>query len=133
MSQKITIRCGELVYEDSILYVSFNDGADVDRADVEEIYSEGLKMSGGKPYMTLSDIRNNPTSSPEARAFAATCDYAKFRLADALLADSSVMSLVANFYIRFNKPKVPTRLFNSKEKAVNWLKEILKTNNTPAA
>ncbi|HEV7230839.1 MAG TPA: hypothetical protein VGO45_05900 [Bacteroidia bacterium] len=131
MSQKITIRCGELVYEDSILYVSFNDGAEVDKADVEDIYSEGLKMSGGKPYMTLSDIRNNPASTPEARAFAATCDYAKYRLADALLADSSMTTLVANFYIRFNKPKVPTRLFSSKEKAVQWLQEIIKSKVLP--
>jgi hypothetical protein len=46
-------------------------------------------------------------------------------MADALLVGSTMMKLIATAYINFNKPKVPTRMFTSEEKAIAWLKTFL--------
>jgi hypothetical protein len=125
MEQTITIRTAKLTFSEGILYIRIFEEADMDRADVEEIYNLGLQMAQGKPYCALADTRGKPTSTPEARAFGAEQGYSKFRLADALLVDSSMMKLVANVYIKFNKPKVPTRMFESEEKAIAWLRTFL--------
>ncbi len=125
MTQKCTIRVAELTFQERILFIRFFEGAELDLADVKEFFDLGLKFSGGKPYCILGDSRANPVSTPEARAFGAEQEYSWFRLADALLVNPTVTRLTANGYINFNKPKVPTRMFTSEEKAIAWLKTFL--------
>jgi hypothetical protein len=125
MVKKLSIRCADLEFENRILHIRFLDGIELELEDVKEIFQVGLQLSDGKPYCALADVRNNPLSSPEARAFGADKAYSEFRLADAILVESTMMKLIASVYINFNKPKVPTRMFNSEEKALSWLKEFL--------
>jgi hypothetical protein len=33
--------------------------------------------------------------------------------------------ILANFYIKINKPERPTKFFNDKDEAVNWIKQYL--------
>jgi hypothetical protein len=33
--------------------------------------------------------------------------------------------ILANFYIKINKPERPTKFFNNKDEAINWLKPFL--------
>jgi hypothetical protein len=41
--------------------------------------------------------------------------------ASAILVSSPMLKMMANFFILVNKPKNPTRMFTSKESAVEWL------------
>ncbi len=49
-------------------------------------------------------------------------DYGK---ADAMVISSLPQKITGNFYLKFIKPKVPTKFFSKKEKAVLWLKQFL--------
>ena len=40
----------------------------------------------------------------------------------AIIIGSSLSRMIANFYLGINKPKIPVKLFNSEEKAVQWCK-----------
>ncbi|MBL4593591.1 MAG: hypothetical protein JKX68_07230, partial [Flavobacteriales bacterium] len=43
-------------------------------------------------------------------------------IAMAILAGTSLpATIIGNFFIKFNKPAVPTKLFKSEEKALAWL------------
>jgi hypothetical protein len=121
-----SIKKAELIFKEGILYIKFNDHIDIELEDVQEIHDEGLKLSGGKPFCALAYLGNSPMSTPEARAFGATATYSKYRLADALVVEPGLMKLVTSIYINFNKPKVPTQMFQSEEKALAWLKTFLK-------
>ena len=125
MKKKTIIRCGELQMHNRILFIRFFEDMEIDLVDVKEIYDKGIEMADEKPYCALADVRNNPSSTPEARAFGATNSYSKYRLADAILTDSLVMKLIANSYIKFNKPKAPTKMFVTEKEAVTWLKTFL--------
>ena len=46
-------------------------------------------------------------------------------VADAFIIHSLPQKIIANFYMRFYKPKLPTRFFNSEQKALEWLKKYL--------
>ncbi|MGZ3885614.1 MAG: DUF7793 family protein [Bacteroidia bacterium] len=46
-------------------------------------------------------------------------------MADALITDSLAMRLIANSYIKFNRPEVPTRMFSDEKKAIEWLHTFL--------
>lgn len=43
----------------------------------------------------------------------------------ALVANTSLSVLIGNFYLRLNKPKLPTKLFINENSAVKWLKKFL--------
>ncbi|HOZ86247.1 MAG TPA: hypothetical protein PL029_00755 [Bacteroidia bacterium] len=51
-----------------------------------------------------------------------SCPYSR---ADAFLINSTAMQLIANFYLRINKPRRPTKMFTSEEQAIKWLKTFL--------
>lgn len=63
-------------------------------------------------------------STPEASTYAASTEASKYTLANAILIDNLAKRISFNLYLKFYKPKKPTRGFASREKAVNWLLSI---------
>ena len=51
-----------------------------------------------------------------------SCPYAS---ADAFITASMAHSLIGNFYLKFNKPARPTKIFSNTKDAVDWLKTFL--------
>jgi hypothetical protein len=51
-----------------------------------------------------------------------SCPYSK---ADAFMVNSTAMKLIANFYLRINKPERPTKMFTDEKEAIKWLKTFL--------
>jgi hypothetical protein len=51
-----------------------------------------------------------------------SCPYSK---AEAFMIGSTGLKLIANFYLKINKPERPTRMFTDEEEAVTWLKTFL--------
>ena len=43
----------------------------------------------------------------------------------ALLAQSDLSKAIANMYIKFDKPPIPTKIFYSEEEAIDWLKQFV--------
>lgn len=57
----------------------------------------------------------------EGREYSATPAAEKYTLANAILIDSLAKKILFNFYLKFNKPKVPLRAFQLKSQAFDWL------------
>lgn len=51
-----------------------------------------------------------------------SCPYSK---ADAFIINSTAMQLIANFYLKINKPERPTKMFTNESEAIKWLKNFL--------
>jgi hypothetical protein len=47
------------------------------------------------------------------------------RSADAFVIYSLPQKLVGNFYLKVNKPPVPTRFFKTPEEAIRWLRKFV--------
>lgn len=114
-----------MIYDNGIVHVKFNEGSEVEPRDVDEIHSGALRLSGGRPYCTLADSRVNMTSTKEAREYSSKGLYKENHLANAILVNSTAVKLMANFYMRFYKPPIPTKIFNTEVEACNWLKTFL--------
>jgi hypothetical protein len=50
------------------------------------------------------------------------CPYSK---ADAFMIESNAMKFIANFYLKFNRPQRPTKMFTHEKEAVTWLSTFL--------
>ena len=79
------------------------------------------KLSQGRPRPLLVDMTGIKSMTREAREEYAKAGVDSLVTAIGLVTKSAMSRIVANFFLSFNKPAVPTRLFNSVEAAKKWL------------
>ena len=78
-------------------------------------------LTKGVPHCTFVNALGHIDISSEARKFGSSPDVQKNLIAQAVLVNSLATRIAANFYIRFNKPPKPIRLFTNSEDAFSWL------------
>ena len=66
----------------------------------------------------------NVSLSKEARDNAVKIEDQSMLGATAVVVDTLAYKLIANFYLKFNKPKRPYKVFSKEEEAIKWLKTI---------
>ncbi len=87
-----------------------------------------LSVIGGNSYPILINIKSVKTVSKEARDYLAGKEGCKGVVAAAILIDSVVGSMIGNFFMRVNKPLVPTRIFTDELEATKWLSQFIEKN-----
>lgn len=110
--------------EANIVKIQFKQDVEVDLEDVKQNHEASQVLAGGNKHLVLLDVRGYAIGSDKAKVFSASKHPASYRIAVATLVSSLAARLRGNAYIRFNKPKVPTRLFSQEQKAIEWLKEF---------
>jgi len=102
-------------------YIAINN-CTIDMDTLEKMTQTGDSWNGTRLCGNLVDIRNMLFIDSKTREYAA----AQFRphvAGQAILIDSKISSYFANIFLKFSKPKVPTRLFTKEDEALTWLKE----------
>ena len=61
----------------------------------------------------------------EARDHSAELEKTYPGIASAVIADNLAYKIIANFYLKLNKPKTPYKVFNNIDSAEVWLKTYL--------
>ena len=107
--------------EGDILYSVYRDGCNIDLDTAKMLYRQRLDLTNGHTYPLFADIRRILYVSREARNFLATEQACMEISAGALLIGSSVSRFMGNFFIKINKPPIPTKLFTDKDAAIEWL------------
>ncbi len=92
-----------------------------DVEDVHEIQAAKRIHTQDKPHTLLfvPPLYGNITA--EARKLSAGAEVNKNAIAKAVVARNLPSRLVSNFFIRFNKPVAPTRVFRTEKAALRWL------------
>lgn len=78
-----------------------------------------------KKFPLLVDARNVKTMAKEARKHFSTNDRETRITSMAIMVKSPLSRVVGNFFMGLNKPKIPARLFDDENAAVEWLKTHL--------
>lgn len=94
--------------------------AEIDLEDAIENSIVVNALAKDKKYPLIVDLRELKTMSKDARKHFAIKDRETNVVAIALLVESSLSKMFANFYLGINRPKVPVKLFNSSYKAEQW-------------
>ncbi|HEY1038642.1 MAG TPA: hypothetical protein VGF30_04515 [Bacteroidia bacterium] len=85
-------------------------------------YVEALEqITEGKPHLILKIPGLHASVDSETRMYVATPEALRFSLAEAVVVNNIAQRILGNFYIKFDKPPVETRLFDTVEDAENWL------------
>ena len=110
--------------------MSVVEGVEMNQDDAKEAIAEAVALAEGKNYVILFSINESGDISFEAREEFAK---SKKRLAVAIVTTSLANKLFGNFFIKFHKPKSPSRIFSDEPSAIEWLRTILAEEKTKAA
>ena len=108
--------------EDGILRIRVLEGADITLENIKKNFDIYKELLGDKKALLLIDSRARFNYSKAARIYTASNQNGLNRVAVAHVVSSFANRWIISVYIRFNKPVVPTRMFPSEQKALNWLK-----------
>lgn len=106
---------------DGIVEIQVRENADISEKECVEIKNAYEEILEPKKYPLLHVVGNYVTFDKSAREYSSSEDGLKFSLAEAYVINSLPHKILANFYIRVNKPSVPTKFFGTKQEAVAWL------------
>jgi hypothetical protein len=106
---------------DGLLQLTVQPGTNTTVADIKEAVIAIGKVSKGQKYPLLIIAGKDATLGTEAMAYMAKADTDPYSTAEAYLISSISQKLLGNFYLSFNKPAKPTKIFTDKASAETWL------------
>lgn len=110
--------------KDNIIQLQMYDGFYGELEDGINIVKTITKLKGPDKCLVLIIAADNSSFSKENREYIASVEVSEIVKADAFVLRSLSLKLLMNGYLRINKPKRPTRFFNTEDAAVAWLKQI---------
>ncbi|MDH5542460.1 MAG: hypothetical protein OEY64_05805 [Nitrospinota bacterium] len=93
--------------------------------DAQAFSSAVKKLSPEKIHPALADIRNIKSTTREARRHYASIAQ-ELGPACAILVGSPLTSAIGNFFLKIDRPNIPTKLFYTENAALQWLGGFLK-------
>lgn len=120
MVEKLFVKTSEIWKEDDILYCSFNQSV-IDLKLLQELYEVRCMLCAGRPHLDFHDMRKIKYVTKEAREFFANPEHRHLVKAGAVLINSKVQAIIGNYYLKIQKPLIPTRFFYTTNGAMAWL------------
>lgn len=117
------------VDDEGILRINVLEGAHIDLPSLIEDGEANHLLTGNRKTLALFDSRAFFTIEPDAREYLRSGIIDPTRIATAVITDRLATKLLVNFFIRFNKPKTPMRMFTTEQGALEWLRQFKQSDN----
>ncbi|HEY0601726.1 MAG TPA: STAS/SEC14 domain-containing protein [Herpetosiphonaceae bacterium] len=108
--------------EDDIIQVTIAAGAEESLEDAQATVRAAGELAQGRRFPILVDIRHMQAQDRDARPVYSSPEAAAIATAAALLVESRISKLIANFFMAIVKNPVTTKVFTDEAEAVEWLK-----------
>lgn len=125
ISKKIAFNNFEFhIHEKGFYEVTVNENEEFKVEDLSKLVSAQLELGEFKlPVLVLCS--EHATTNVELLKTISKNANNPYSVADAFVIKSMAQKILANFYIKINRPERPTKFFNNKEEALIWLKQYL--------
>jgi hypothetical protein len=111
--------------EDGIIRKVFINNAEETLKDALESEEIIKKLSAGQKRPMYADFTGLRSMDPEARAYYTGERAGALISACAGMTKSKIGKVISNFFIGFNRPPSPVKLFTSEDEAIEWLKKYV--------
>ncbi|MBL7917430.1 MAG: hypothetical protein JNM96_03475 [Bacteroidia bacterium] len=111
--------------EDGIARTCVKENAEITLELAKENTESVNTLYQGKKFPILIDSRGIKSMSRDAREHFSTKGRDPKTNAFGIIIGSPISRVLGNFYLGINKPSVPTKLFNTEEEALDWLKQFV--------
>ena len=110
--------------EDGIVRIKYPDNFHITMEVMESIYQQHLQITTDKRPI-LADCESVASVDYDAQQFVSNDGPAALTTALAVVVKSAFTRAMGEMFMMFHKPPYPTRMFRSKEDALEWLKTFL--------
>ncbi len=107
--------------ETGIIEVFFGDNAVIDFKECKEINDLIGEYCNYTKALVLMVTGEETVVEAGSREFSASPEGMQYTIADAIVFKSMAQRLIVNFYLKFNKPPMPSKAFTNVEEAREWL------------
>lgn len=126
MLKQEEIGCAKMILrEDGILHIHIKVDEVFEIADSVELVKARTSLVAGRRTPIIYTCTQFVIPSKEVREFVASESRSTLVLADAFVVNSLPQRLMANLFIRINKPVRPTKVFNNFGAACAWAKTFI--------
>lgn len=110
---------------DGIILVNCLDNFCYDVVHIKDMLKGYEELIGNNKAPIMIIGQRYTTISAAARKFSATSEATRFSKAEAFVIHSLAQRILANFYLKMDKPLVPTTFHTSILSAEKWLKKFI--------
>lgn len=82
-----------------------------------------IEDNGGGKFYNIFHFDSFSDVDPEVREWTSDSEGNNYTICDAIVIGSLSQKIMSDFYLRFNKPARPTKIFYSLEKATAWIEQ----------
>jgi hypothetical protein len=112
--------------DDGVIHLFLKDGVEITVELQQDFVKAYQNLYEGADFPVLYEPGEGCGITKEARENAIRMEHLTPVCATAVLAPNTVYQLIANFYLKFNKPKLPYRVYKDSEEALEWLRTFVK-------
>ena len=110
---------------DGIVYVYLKENCEINLETQAQMFNAFHRICEGKMRQFLFEGDPGVTVTKEARDNALLIEESSPMKATAVIARNTAHTLLGNFYLKFNKPKRPYKVFKSRAEGLKWLEQFM--------
>lgn len=110
--------------EDRIMRVLIRSKTEMTRDTFRKLFEVFREMVEGVPYAYIYYAEDSSvTVTADGRQFAKEEEFSFPKICNAVVVNNLAHKLLANFYLRFNKPNYPFKVFSKMDEAEKWCRQ----------
>jgi hypothetical protein len=110
--------------DDGIIQFFYGDNVTYTMKETEELENAVVKITKGVVHKSLRVAGKFSNLDIEVMKYLSRGRGTLFTLADSFVLHSMPQKLLANFYLKINKPVLPTKFFTKINEADKWLRSL---------
>jgi len=113
------------IHDNCLIEFRIKKGISFTAADVWLSRDLSVNYIPNKKFYVLTEAEGEFTPKPDARRAGASKEYAQHVAAHAFFSKNIVLKIMGNLFLKISKPVAPTKFFDEREKALDWLKKFM--------
>ena len=111
------------IHDDLLIEFKVKKNVKLQDKDIWESRDQSVNYMPGKKFYVLFEADENFDVTSDGRRAGASEEYSKHVAALALCSNRLHEKIIGNLFFKINNPIVPSRFFDDREKAIEWLKQ----------
>ncbi len=124
MKQFETAAFKMVIHDNLVKELTIKKDITFEAKDITESLELSVQYLPDAKFFVLFEGEENSEVSIDARRVAASEEYAKHTAALALFSEKFHFSIISNLFLKVNRPKVPTKFFDNRNAALEWLNNM---------
>lgn len=112
------------IHDDLLIEFKIKKEVTLQANDVWESRDMSIKHMPGKKFLVLFEAEDGADVSGDARRAGASKEYTNHVAALALYSQKLHEKIIGNLFLKINKPLVPTKFFDDRDSAIQWLRSF---------